>query len=172
MSTADATRPTTRFYAVKTSSGQEKAVANYVVSRRDTRDKPVYSILVLDTMKGYILLEADNAQVVNETTAGFKHVKSQVPGMIKFSDIEPFLASKPVITELSIDDVVEVLAGPFKGMTAKVNRVEPARSEVTVVLLDAPYHLQVTVDANFLRIKEKASTAATPPPTQTSPPTS
>jgi len=166
MSTAEPARP--KFYAVKTSSGQEKAVANYVMSRRDISQKPIYSILVLDALKGYILFEADNAQVVNETTAGFKHVKSQVPGMIKLSDIEPLLATKPVITELSIDDIVEVLAGPFKGMTAKVNRLEPARSEVTVVLLDAPYHLQVTVDAKFLRIKEKASAAA--PQGQTNPP--
>jgi transcriptional antiterminator NusG len=55
-----------------------------------------------------------------------------------------------------VNDVVEIIAGPFKGMRAKITRIEVARSEVTVLLMDAPYQLPVTVDASYLKIVEKA----------------
>ncbi|MGI0091998.1 MAG: KOW motif-containing protein, partial [Nitrososphaerales archaeon] len=58
---------------------------------------------------------------------------------------------------------IEIVAGPFKGMKAKINRVEPQRSEVTVMLLDAPYQLPVTVDVGFIKIIGRASTT-TPAP--------
>ena len=145
-----------RFFAVKTTGGQERTVANFVATRISLKNKKVYSILVLDSLKGYILLEAPNAQVVNESVSGFKHVKSPIPGIIQFQDIEKFLVTKSIISELAVDDTVEVIAGPFKGMKAKITRVEPARSEVTAILLDAPYPLPITVDANYLKLVQKA----------------
>ena len=149
-----------RIFAVKTTGGQERNVANLVSTRVQVRKKPVASILVLDSLRGYILIEAANANLVGESTAGLRHVKSQIPGIIQFSDVEKFLVTKSVIAELGIGDTVEIVAGPFKGMKAKINRIERARSEVTVILLDAPYQLPVTVDAEFLRITEKASSGA------------
>ena len=41
-------------------------------------------------------------------------------------------------------------------MRAKITRVEAGRSEVTILLLDAPYQLPVTVDVNGIRIVEKS----------------
>jgi len=141
-----------KIFAVKTTGGQENIVANLVTNRVSLRELPVRAILVLDGIKSYVLLEADNAQIVNEAVSGIKHVKGQVPGMIQHEDIEKFLVSKPVISELSLGDIVEIIAGPFKGMKAKINRVEVARSEATVILFDVPYQLPVTIDANYLKI--------------------
>jgi transcriptional antiterminator NusG len=56
-----------------------------------------------------------------------------------------------VVTELNIDDIVEVSAGPFKSMKAKITRVDYEKQEVTVLLLDSPYQIPVTVDANYLK---------------------
>lgn len=149
-----------RLFAVKTTGRQEKTVANFVATRIQLKKKNVYSILVLENMKGYVFFEADNAQVVGESVTGFKHVKSQVPGIIQFHDIEKFLISKPVISEIGMNDVVEIIAGPFKGMKARVTRIESGKSEVTVILLDVPYQLPVTINANYLKILEKAKAEA------------
>ncbi|MGQ9469745.1 MAG: transcription elongation factor Spt5 [Nitrososphaerales archaeon] len=145
-----------RLFAIKTTGGQEKIVAEFVANRVSNRKLPVYSMLVLDDMKGYVFLEADNAQVVSEAISGLKHVRGLVPGMIQYQDIEKFLITKPIISELKVDDIVEIIAGPFKGMRAKVNRIELTRSEVTVVLLDAPYQLPVTIDASYLKPSSQA----------------
>ena len=155
-----------RIFAVKTTGGQEKTVAKFVGDRLEKRkqegkEPQVYSILVLEAQKSYVFFEAPNAQAVSDAISGFKHVKGMVPGYIQFADIEKFLVDKSIISDVGVGDVIEIVAGPFKGMKAKINRVEPQRSEVTVMLLDAPYQLPVTVDVGFIKIVSRA-TSSTP----------
>ena len=144
-------------YPVKTTGGQERTVATFVANKAMQKKKPIYSILALDTWKGYVLFEAPNSQVVDESIQGFKHVRSKIPGMMQFQDIEKFLVTKSMVAELSDGDIVEIVAGPFKTMRAKIVRIETAKQEVTVVLLDTPYQLPVTVDAAYLKIVQKAT---------------
>ena len=146
-------------YPVKTTGGQERTVATFVANKAMQKKKPIYSILALDTWKGYVLFEAPNSQVVDESIQGFKHVRSKIPGMMQFQDIEKFLVTKSMVAELSDGDIVEIVAGPFKTMRAKIVRIETAKQEVTVVLLDTPYQLPVTVDAAYLKIVQKATEA-------------
>lgn len=146
-----------RIFAVKTTGGQEKTVANFINTRLQTRGTNIYSVMVFETMKGYVFIEAPNAQIVGDTISGLKHVRSQIPGIINFQDIEKFLITKSIISDISIGDTVEVTAGPFKGMQATITRVEAVRKEVTVILLDAPYQLPVTIDADNLKLIKKTS---------------
>lgn len=143
-------------FPVKTTGGQERTVATFVANRALQKKKPIYSVLALDTWKGYVLFEAPNSQVVDESIQGFKHVRSKIPGMMQYSDIERFLVTKSMVAELDEGDIVEIVAGPFKSMRAKISRVEQSKQEVTVVLLDTPYQLPVTVDAAYLKVVEKA----------------
>jgi transcriptional antiterminator NusG len=147
---------TSFIFPVKTTGGQERTVATFVASRAVQKKKQIYSILALDTWKGYVLFEAPNSQVVDESIQGFKHVRSKIPGMMQYADIERFLVTKSMVAELSDGDVVEIVAGPFKSMRAKISRVEQAKQEVTVVLLDTPYQLPVTVDAAYLKLISRA----------------
>ena len=133
-------------------------MANKAIQKK----KSIYSILALDTWKGYVLFEAPNSQVVDESIQGFKHVRSKIPGMMQFQDIEKFLVTKSMVAELSDSDIVEIEAGPFKTMRAKIVRIESAKQEVTVVLLDTPYQLPVTVDAAYLKIVQKATGESKP----------
>lgn len=150
-----------RIFAVKTTGGQEKTVAKFVgdrleQKRREGKEPQVYAILVLEAQKSYVFFEAPNAQAVSDSISGFKHVKGMVPGYIQFADIEKFLVNKSLISDVGVGDTIEIVAGPFKGMKAKINRVEPQRSEITVMLLDAPYQLPVTVDVGFIKIVSRA----------------
>ena len=90
----------TSIYPVKTTGGQERTVATFVSERAKQKKKPIYSILALDTWKGYVLFEAPNSQVVDEAIQGFKHIRSKIPGMMQFSDIEKFLVTKSMVAEL------------------------------------------------------------------------
>jgi len=150
----------TPIYPVKTTGGQERTVATFIANRAMQKKKNIYSVLALDSWKGYVLIEAPNSQVVDESIQGFKHVRSKVPGMMQFQDIEKFLVTKSMVAELSEGDTVEIVAGPFKSMRAKITRIEVAKQEVTVVLLDTPYQLPVTVDAGYLKIVGKAKVEA------------
>ena len=143
-------------FPVKTTGGQERTVATFVANRAVQKKKPIFSILALDTWKGYVLFEAPNSQVVDESIQGFKHVRSKIPGMMQYQDIEKFLVTKSMVAELNEGDIVEIVAGPFKSMRAKISRVEQTKQEVTVVLLDTPYSLPVTIDVGYVKIVERA----------------
>jgi len=143
-------------FPVKTTGGQERTVATFVANRANQKKKPLYSILALDTWKGYVLFEAPNSQVVDESIQGFKHVRSKIPGMMQYQDIEKFLVTKSMVAELNEGDTVEIVAGPFKSMRAKITRVEQAKQEITVTLMDTPYSLPVTIDASYVKIVERA----------------
>ena len=160
---------TCRIFAVKTTGGQEKTVAKFVGDRLEKKklegkESQVYSILVLEAQKSYVFFEAPNAQVVSDSISGFKHVKGMVPGYIQFADIEKFLVEKSMVSDLNVNDVVEIIAGPFKGMKAKINRVEEQKQDVTVMLLDAPYQLPVTVDVGSIKIVSRAAGSGTASP--------
>jgi transcriptional antiterminator NusG len=152
-----------RFFAVKTTGGQERNVAKFVGNRLERGEtensvisSAIRSIVVIDSLKGYVFFEAPNAQVVSDAISGFKHVKNMIPGIVPYEDIEKFLVTRSIVSEISINDIVEITNGPFKNMKARISRVEAVRSEVTIMLLDAPYQLPVTIDVNGIRIVEKS----------------
>jgi transcriptional antiterminator NusG len=162
MSSSTTEQKQTSIYPVKTTGGQERTVATFVAERAKQKNKPIYSILALDTWKGYVLFEAPNSQVVDESIQGFKHIRSKIPGMMQFSDIEKFLVTKSMVAELGEGDTVEIVAGPFKGMRAKITRIEQAKQEITVVLVDTPYQMPITLNAGYTKIVAKAQPPAQP----------
>lgn len=140
-----------KFYAIRTTGGQERVVANVLQNKIKSKSIGIYSILLLENFKGYIIVEAPDANIAFQALAGVRHIRGQIRGELPFKDIEGYLIKKPVVTELSVDDIVEVIAGPFKAMKAKITRVDYEKQEATVVLLDSPYQIPVTVDANYLK---------------------
>lgn len=140
-----------KFFAIRTTGGQEHIVVNLAQNRINSKKIPVRSILLLDSFKGYIIVEAPNSNIAYDALIGVRHVKGQIRGELPYKDIESYLVKRPVVTELNVDDTVEVIAGPFKSMKAKITRVDYEKQEATVLLLDSPYQIPVTVDANYLK---------------------
>ena len=151
---------TSSIFPVKTTGGQERTVATFVATRAQQKQKPIYSVLALDTWKGYVLFEAPNSQVVDESIQGFKHVRSKIPGMMQYQDIEKFLVTKSMVAELSPDDTVEIVAGPFKSMRAKISRVEKEKQEITVTLIDTSFAMPITIDASYVKLVGRAKPEA------------
>ena len=116
------------------------------------RVKNIQSVLLLDDLKGYVVVEADGASSMFNAVQGIRHVRGQLRGELGYNEIEKYLVKKSVVSELAVDNTVEIIGGPFKGMKATVTRVDKEKEEATVVLLDAAYELPVTVDANYLKL--------------------
>jgi len=147
---------TTAVFAVRTTAGQEKNVANLLEARVEMGKLPIKAILVPETLKGYVFIEADGPHSVEKVIAGIKHVRSRVPGIVTFPEVERYIVIKPVIEELDEDDIVEIVGGPFKGMRAKITRVDKTKEEVTLELLEATFTLPITVHADYVKLAEKA----------------
>jgi len=146
----------TAVFAVRTTAGQEKNVADLIATRVETTKLPIKAILVPEMLKGYVFIEADGPHLVDEAIAGIKHVRSRVPGIVNFSEVERYIVVRPVIEELEVEDVVEVVGGPFKGMKAKITRIDKTKEEITLELLEATFTLPITVHADYVRLVEKA----------------
>jgi transcriptional antiterminator NusG len=148
----------TKIFAVKTTTGQERNVAKLITARIEMNNIPIKAILVPETLRGYVFVEAEGPHFVEQAIAGIRHVRSRVPGVVSFSEIERYIVRKPVIEELSENDIVEVTGGPFKGMRAKITRIDKAKAEVTLELLEATFTLPITVHSDYVKLVEKTKT--------------
>lgn len=146
----------TSVFAIRTTAGQERNVANLITIRVRAAKLPIKTILVPEMLKGYIFVEAEGPHFVEDAIAGIKHVRSRVPGIVNFSEVERYIVIRPVIEELNVDDVVEVVSGPFKSMRAKITRIDKTKSEVVLELLEATFTLPITVHADYVKIVQKA----------------
>jgi transcriptional antiterminator NusG len=146
----------TKIFAVRITTGQERNVAKLVAAKIEMNKIPVKAILVSETLKGYIFIEADGPHFVEQAIGGIRHVRSRIPDFVDFSEIEKYIISKPVIEELSENDIVEVTGGPFKGMRAKITRIDRAKEDVTLELLEATFTLPITVHSDYVKLIEKA----------------
>lgn len=140
------------FFAIRTTGGQEKIVMGLLENRIKLKKINVQSVLLVDNLKGYVVVEATDANAAYDLIQGIRHIRGQLRGELQFKDIEGYLVKKSTVSELEVNNTVEIIGGPFKGMKATVTRVDKDKEEATVILLDAPYQLPVTVDANYLKL--------------------
>lgn len=147
-------------FIVRTTAGQETNVALLVETRAKTSNIPIYSILSLPNLKGYVVMEATSLHVIYEAIRGLKHIKGKVSGTLKWEDLETLVKPKPLIELLQIGADVEIIAGPFRGMRAKVTSIDKARNEVSLSILEANYPLTITVPVDYIRLPKGEKTYA------------
>ncbi len=139
-------------FAIKTTGGQEKVVMRLLEAKANANKINIQSVLLVDNLKGYVVVEAINPSDAYMAVEGIRHIRGQLRGELEFKDIEGYLIKKSIVSQLAVDNVIEITGGPFKGMKATITRIDVEKEEATVVLLDASYQLPVTVDANYLKL--------------------
>ena len=61
-----------KIFVVKTTTGQERNVARLIASKVEMNHIPIKALLVPDTLKGYVFVEADGPHLVEEAITGLK----------------------------------------------------------------------------------------------------
>jgi transcriptional antiterminator NusG len=141
----------TSLYAVKVTNGQERTVSSMLADKAKVEDIPIQAILAPSELRGYIIIEAQTPHIVDELIRGMRHTRERVQGTISPDEIDHYIETRPVVEGLDEGTLVEVVAGPFKGMQARVVRVEVAKEEVTIEILEAAFTLPITVHADYVR---------------------
>ncbi|MCD6203232.1 MAG: transcription elongation factor Spt5 [Methanophagales archaeon] len=145
-------------YALKTTVNQEQAVANLImvaIKDMDKREHSIKSILVPDELRGYVLIEADFPDVIEQIIQNIPHARGLVKGEMKLEEVEHFLTPKPSVTGIMEGSIIEIVAGPFKGEKARVKKVDEAHEELTIELLEAMVPIPVTVRGDSVRVLSK-----------------
>jgi len=141
----------TSLYAVKVTNGQERTVSLMLADKAKVEGLPIAAILSPAELKGYIIIEAERPHIVDELIRGMRHTRERVQGTISPEEVDHYIETKPVVEGLEEGTLVEVIAGPFKGMQARIVRVDVGKEEVTIEILEAAFTLPITVHADYVR---------------------
>lgn len=148
----------TSLFAIRTTIGQEKGVAELIMKRIDALAlKTFKAILVPEQLKGYVFIEAIEAEEVQQAVLGVPHIRGKPIGKINLADIEHFLVPRVPTEGLGVGDLIEINGGPFKGEKAKVTRIDTTKEEVTLELLESTYPIPIKVHADYIKLIEKAN---------------
>jgi transcriptional antiterminator NusG len=145
----------TKIYAVRTTIGRERSVADMITARTEKENFEIQSVLVPHDIRGYILVEAVNKTEIEKSLHGVSHARGVVEGEIDLSEIEKFFEPKPMVTKVDAGDIVELVSGPFKGEKARVVRVDLKKEEITVELFEATVPIPVTVQGDSIKVIRK-----------------
>jgi len=145
-------------YTVRITTGQEKIVSQMLEKKARAEKLNVYSIVYIENIKGYIFIEVEDKNVLAKLLQKVKHVKGFLPEPVNIGEIEKLLAlSKQPMVTLEIGDIVEVTSGPFKGERAKVVRIDEAKDEITVELVEVAVPIPITVKNKMVKLHQKSS---------------
>jgi transcriptional antiterminator NusG len=144
-----------KFIAVKTTANQERIVASMIELAVKKHNLKVYSILAPKELKGYVVLEVEGIEDAIMAIRGLQHVRGIVKKEMSFADIQHYLTPKKAVEQIKEGYMVEVSAGPFKGEKGIVKRVDRAKNEITIELLEAVVPIPLTVKAENVRIVER-----------------
>ncbi|MHA1742581.1 MAG: transcription elongation factor Spt5 [Candidatus Thorarchaeota archaeon] len=116
----------------------------------------VKAILVPETLRGYVFIETEEYRDVEIAISGVPHVRGRVSGKVSTEEIDRYLVPKPAAEGIAVSDIVEIISGPFKGERARVTRVDAAKEELIVELIDSPHTIPMRIHADFTKLVEKA----------------
>jgi len=150
-------------FVVKVTTNKEDQALELIAERAEKKKLNVFSVARPHGLRGYILLEALDTENAEQAIYNLPYVKGLIPRAISYSEIESMV--QPVVTAINIEkgDIVEMLTEPFKREKAKVTRVDKAREEVVVELLEAAVPIPITVKIDNVKVirrtKEEAESA-------------
>ena len=145
----------TKIFSIKTQVGKEQNAADLINSRADKSKIKIPSILVTPELRGYIFLESYDKERIKEMIKTVSYARNMLEGDIPVEQIEHFLVPASAVAKIAEGDVVEMIAGPFRGETAKVTHIDDAKEEITVELFESVVPIPITVRGEQVRVVKK-----------------
>ena len=141
--------------AIKTSRGYEREVADTLLARAEEKPDVVFAMLVPSSLRGYVFAEGMSFEGVREMLKGIRKARGLVEGETTLKEVEPLLVPKITVEGFVEGAIVELISGPFKGEKARVKKIDQAKEEITVELIEAVVPIPVTVRGDHVRMLEK-----------------
>lgn len=139
-------------FVVKVQTNKEDQALDLIAERVKRKSLPILSIARPHGLRGYVIIEAETREDAEAACYDLPYVKGLLIKTIEFTEIKNLI--EPEIAEINIEkgDIVEIIAEPFKKEKAKVVRIDKAKEEAIVELLEAAIPIPITVKIDNLRI--------------------
>lgn len=141
---------------VRTTIGRENLVMSEIEERVRAHGYKIRALLHPEKMRGYVIIEGEENDI-KVVVNGLRHVNGLIQRPVALEQIKHFIEEKKgAAIELARGDIVEIIGGPFKHEKGKVTKVDEAKNEITVELLEAAVPIPVTIAADSVRLLEKS----------------
>jgi len=145
----------TKIFSIKTQVGKEQNTADLLNSRSKRSSLDITSILVTPELRGYIFVEGYDKEQLKDVIKTISYARTVLDGDIPITQIEHFLVPTSAVAKIAEGDVVEMVAGPFRGETAKVTHIDDAKEEITVELFESVVPIPITVRGEQVRVVKR-----------------
>ncbi len=139
-------------WVLRTTANREDQVMDFVTSNAIKKKLEVYSLVKPHGMRGYIFVEAATKTDAEQAAFNIPYARGILPQPVKYSEIEHMLEQVKYEMNIQKNDIVEIIAGPFKRENAKVTRIDKAKEEVVVELLEAAVPIPITVKMDAVKV--------------------
>jgi transcriptional antiterminator NusG len=144
------------YFVVKVTAGQERIVASILQNKMGREESGIYSIMIVEGMRGYIIVEAEDEAKLREFVSKDRNIRGILPKPLSEEDISKFIETKNKAIDINKGDIVEFTTGPFKGYKAKVLKTDEIKDDITVELMDVVVSIPVTTKRSSAKIVQKA----------------
>ena len=148
-------------FIIKVTTNKEERAVDMIAEKADKKDLNVYSVSRPHGLRGYIILEAENRESAEEAVFNLPYVKGIIGKTIAYEEIKNMIETNVEEVSIENDDIVEIIAEPFKKEKAKVIRIDKQKGEVVVSLLGAAVPLPVTIKLDNVRVVRRDEQDAT-----------
>ncbi|MBS3155008.1 transcription elongation factor Spt5 [Candidatus Woesearchaeota archaeon] len=139
-------------YILKTTANREDQVMDFVSTNAEKKKLEVYSLVRPHGLRGYIIIEASKLEEAELAMQGVPYAKQVLPKVLNYSEIEHMLEQVKTQVNMQKNDIVEIISGPFKREKAKIKKIDEAKDEVVVELLEATVPIPITVKMDSVKV--------------------
>ena len=147
----------THIFALRTTANREDQVMDFLTSNVKKKVLEVYAIIRPHGMRGYIFLEAATRIAAEQAAFNVPYARGILPKEIEYKEIEHMLEQVKRDIDIRKNDIVEIISGPFKREQAKITRLDKAKEEVVVELLEAAVPIPITVKLDAVKVIRRES---------------
>ena len=142
----------TTIYALRTTANREDQVMEFVTSNAQKKKLEVYSVIRPHGMRGYIFVEAASKTDAEQAAYNVPYARGILPKPVEYAEIEHMIEQVKREINIQKNDIAEIISGPFKREKAKITRVDKAKEEVVVELLQAAVPIPITVKLDAVKV--------------------
>ncbi len=144
-----------QFYIIRTVPSKESRFIDSVGKMISTKEgHGIRSVFSPEAVKGYVFAECTNLSSLVDAIRSVPNNKGIIRTPISFEEISKYFEKEGESVTVNERDIVEVVAGPFKGDRARVVRKVAGKEEVVIEPLNTPVPIPITLSVDDLRVIE------------------
>ena len=141
-----------KLFAVRTTANREEQVESFLASNAKRKGLNVFSVIRAHGMRGYIFVEALDKNDAEQAAFNIPYARGVLPKEVDYKEIEHMLEQIKKEIDIRKNDIAEIISGPFKREQAKITRVDQAKEEVVVELLETAVPIPITLKIDSIKV--------------------